>query len=65
MKRTNDPLEGIPDLGALFSDRKRLVNRLIWSVVLAPPLSMSARGREVAGQQPAPAAETKESQRSE
>ncbi len=47
MKRSNDPLSNLPDLEALLHDPKRFKNRLIWSMVLAPPVSMQRAGQPV------------------
>lgn len=44
MNRQNDPLSHLPDWEALLHDRRRFLNRLVWSVVLSPPVSRQQAG---------------------
>jgi len=53
VRRPNDPLSALPDLEALLQDPGRFKNRLIWSVVLAPPLYSQRLAQQEARQQKA------------
>lgn len=51
MYRSNHPLDSLPDLEALLRDPARFKNRLVWSMVLAPPLTLQRLARQRAQQE--------------